>query len=231
MPTDKYAEMLARTTRTETFNLSMVGKALDDNNDLVEMSYISPTCDLCAMYQKRIYSVFGNTPGYPSLYGTAFKNGYSCIHPNCRHQVFPYNPKFHAEQERKELEEATRRPFGEANQQSEAARSAYFRTQMQMRQWNKEMNEFANMQKLQGENAPYKNLGAFRRAYRSEEGSLPYAKTHYYRRDKNEYDKFAKVVGIENMPKSLDKFKEMKYNKIDEYTLVKHDSFLKGSVL
>ncbi len=216
VPTDKYAEMLARTTRTETQNIAMVGKALDDGNDLVECSTIFPTCDVCAKYQGRIYSISGNTPGYPALYKTAFKNGYSCIHPNCRHQFFPYNPKFHTEAERKALEEGTRRPWDSVNQQSEAVREAYARSQMQMRQWNKEMNRYAEYKELcaeRGEDSAYKNLGSFRRAYRSKEGTLAYAKSHYYRRDEKEFAEYESIIGKENLPKTLEDFQQIKYNK------------------
>lgn len=222
MPVDKYAEMLARTTRTETQNIAMLGKSLDDGNDLVECSTISPTCPTCAVYQGRIYSISGNTPGYPALYKTAFRNGYSCIHPNCRHQFFPYNPKFHTAEERAELEKNTRRPMDE-DLQSDSARSAYTRSQMQMRQWNNEMNRFAEYQKLcaeRGEEPAYKSLGAFRRAYRSEEGSLAYAKTHYYRRDMREFTEFESVLGRQNMPATLAEFQAMKYNKKEEFALL-----------
>ena len=223
MPVDKYAEMLARTTRMETQNIAMLGKALDDGNDLVECSTISPTCPTCASLQGRIYSISGNTPGYPSLYDTAFKNGYSIIHPNCRHQFFPYNPKFHTEEERQALEENTRRPFG-IDPQSEVARESYARSQMQMRQWNKELNEFAKMQEHYGKDAPYKTLGAFRRAYRSEEGSLPYAKTHYYRRDERELEWIRKVLGVERAPQTLAKLQSLKYNKNStEYELLRRE--------
>ncbi|MDE6441212.1 MAG: phage minor capsid protein [Clostridia bacterium] len=224
MPTDKYAEMLARTTRIETQNIAMLGKALDDGNDLVECSTISPTCSTCAVYQGRIYSISGNTPGYPALYKTAFRNGYSCIHPNCRHQFFPYNPKFHTEEERAQLEKDTRRPMDE-EKLSDSARSAYARSQMQMRQWNKEMNEFAMMRERYGDNAPYKTLGAFRRAYRSEEGSLPYAKTHYYRKDERQFTEFESAIGKENMPENLAKFQQMKYNDREEFNLLNHYQF------
>lgn len=223
MPTDKYVEMLARTTRTETQNIAMLGKALDDGNDLVECSTISPTCPTCATYQGRIYSISGNTPGYPALYKTAFRNGYSCIHPNCRHQFFPYNPKFHTAEEREQLEKDTRRPMDE-EKQSDSARSAYARSQMQMRQWNKEMNEFAKMQEHYGDNAPYKTLGAFRRAYRSEEGSLAYAKSHYYRRDERELEGIRKILGAERTPQSLAKLQSLKYNKNStEYALLRRE--------
>ena len=69
------------------------------------------------------------------------------------------------------------------------------------------------MQEMYGNNAPYKTLGAFRRAYRSEEGSLPYAKTHYYRRDTKQFEEFKEILGAENVPETFDKFREIKYNK------------------
>lgn len=222
MPTDKYAEMLARTTRIETQNIAMLGKALDDGNDLVECSTISPTCPTCAVYQGRIYSISGNTSGYPALYKTAFRNGYSCIHPNCRHQFFPYNPKFHTEEERAQLEKDTRRPMDE-EKLSDSARSAYARSQMQMRQWNKEMNEFAKMQEQyskRGEEPPYKSLGSFRRAYRSEEGSLAYAKSHYSRRDERQFKRYKSVLG-DGLSDTLAKFQEMKYNNPRRFDLLR----------
>lgn len=222
MPTDKYAAMLARTTRMETQNIAMVGKAIDDGNDLVECSVIHPTCPTCARLQGRIYSISGNTPGYPSLYDTAFKNGYSIIHPNCRHQFFPYNPKFHTEEENERLQRDTNRPWDEETsdinaKEAEKYREQYAKAQMQMRKWNKELNEYAEMRERFGKDAPYKTLGAFRRAYRSEEGSLSYAKTHYFRRDSKQFEEFKKVLGAENMPETVEKFQELKYNKSKEF--------------
>ena len=35
--------------------------------------------------------------------------------------------------------------------------------------------------------------------------------------DKKQFEEYRNVVGRENMPKSLDKFQEIKYNNIDEY--------------
>lgn len=212
--------MLARTTRMETQNIAMVGKALDDGNDIVECSVIHPTCPTCASLQGRIYSISGNTPGYPSLYDTAFKNGYSIIHPNCRHQFFPYNPKFHTAEENERLQRDTRRPWDDETsdigvKQAEKYREQYAKAQMQMRQWNKELNAYGAYRELckqRGEEPTYKTLGAFRRAYRSKEGSLPYAKTYYVHRDAKQFEEFKAIIGEENVPKTIEKFQEMKYN-------------------
>lgn len=100
--------------------------------------------------------------------------------------------------------------------QSERARSDYARNQMQMRQWNNEMNRFAEYQKLcaeRGEEPTYKSLGVFRRAYRSEEGSLSYAKSHYAKRDARELEGYTQVLGVKNVPSTLAKFQKIKYNK------------------
>ncbi len=160
--------------------------------------------------------------GYPALYKTAFRNGYSCIHPNCRHQFFPYNPKFHTAKEREQLEKDTRRPMDE-EKQSESVRSAYARSQMQMRQWNNEMNRFAEYQELcaeRGEKPDYKNLGSFRRAYRSKEGSFAYAKSHYIRRDARQHDGYKAVLG-KGLPDTLAKFQEIKYNNPRRFDLLR----------
>lgn len=85
-----------------------------------------------------------------------------------------------------------------------------------MRQWNNELNRYAEYKKLcaeREEKPAYQTLGSFRRAYRSEEESLSYAKSHYARRDANEYNEFEKVIGKANMPKTLADFQELKYNK------------------
>lgn len=88
-----------------------------------------------------------------------------------------------------------------------------------MRQWNKELNEYAEMQERFGKDAPYKTLGAFWRAFRSEEGTLSYAKSHYFRRDERQFEEFKDVLGEENIHKILEEFQEMKYNKKEEFAL------------
>ena len=118
--------------------------------------------------------------------------------------------------------------------QSESARSAYARSQMQMRQWNKEMNEFAKMQEQyakRGEEPPYKTLGSFRRSYRSEEGSLAYAKSHYSRRDERQFTRYKAVLG-DGLSDTLAKFQEMKYNSPRRFDLLRQykESVERGKV-
>lgn len=148
----------------------------------------------------------------------------------CRHQFYPYNPKFHTAEENEKLQKETHRSWkpdeGSRNfQQGETARAAYAKTQVQMRQWNNELNRYAEYKKLcaeREEKPAYQTLGSFRRAYRSEEESLSYAKSHYARRDANEYNEFEKVIGKANMPKTLADFQELKYNNKEEFRALHH---------
>lgn len=158
----------------------------------------------------------------------------------CRHQFYPYNSKFHTAEENEKLQKETHRSWkpdeGSRNfQQGETARAAYAKTQVQMRQWNNELNRYAEYKKLcaeREEKPAYQTLGSFRRAYRSEEESLSYAKSHYARRDANEYNEFEKVIGKTNMPKTLADFQQMKYNENRRFDLFRQykESVAKGKV-
>lgn len=67
----------------------------------------------------------------------------------------------------------------------------------------------------QGQEPPYKSLGAFRREARkpaeSQAPAMKAWKRHYG--DQQQYERWKEIVGIENMPKTLAKFQEMKYNR------------------
>lgn len=175
VPVDKYAAMLARTTRAETENLSMIQQALREGIDLVECDIVSPTCDSCAVYQGRVYSISGNDSRYPALYKTAFKSGYSIIHPNCRHSWSPYHTELYSEEEKRQALERSNRSWqpdgdGRRFQQTETLRANYAAGQQKMRQWNAEILEYERMKdhyKKIGQPPPYSTLGAFRRAKRA----------------------------------------------------------------
>lgn len=194
MPVEKYAAMLARTSRIETSNVSMLCLTLDEGNDLVTCNIIPSTCDICSVYQGRIFSISGKSKNYPALYETAFKRGYSIIHPNCRHRFFPYNPQFLSDSEREKLERDTHRSWepdtGKRHfQQSEAARDEYARGQQFLRQCNRELNEYSAMKaayEARGEKPPYQSLGSFRRSYRSAKDTEGYEKSHYWRQNMQE---------------------------------------------
>ncbi len=94
-----------------------------------------------------------------------------------------------------------------------------------MRQWNGELVEYEQMKayyKAQGQEPPYKTLGAFRRETRKSRDEQSPAmqswKRHYS--DSQQYERWKEVVGVENMPETLDKFQKMKYNNRVEFDLL-----------
>ena len=234
VPVDKYAAMLARTTKAETENLSMIQQTLREGIDLVECDIVSPTCDSCAVYQGRVYSISGNDSRYPALYKTAFKSGYSIIHPNCRHSWSPYHVELYSEEERRQALERSNRTWkpdgdGRVFQQTERARAEYSKGQQLMRQWNAEIVEYERMKlhyKELGQEPPYKSLGAFRREVRKphekQSPAMKAWKRHYG--DQQQYERWKGVVGAGNMPKTLAKFQKMKYNKRNQakFELLRH---------
>ncbi len=217
---EAYADMLARTAKVESQNVSMLRSALDNGKDLVECSVVASTCDLCASLQGRIYSISGENPKYPPLYGTAFKNGYSIIHPNCRHQFFPYDPKFHTGKEIAALERKTRQPWN-IQGQSDRNREIYLRGQQQKRQWNAELVEYRKMKESLGANMPYKTLGAFRRAVRRKELPIPLLEYRKYGADQLLFEAIQRTEGIRSLPKTVSEYQKLKY---DKKKRVKYDS-------
>ncbi len=95
-----------------------------------------------------------------------------------------------------------------------------------MRRWNGELVEYERMKayyKEQGQEPPYKTLGAFRREVRKpREKQSPAMKTwHRHYADSQQYERWKDVIGAENMPKTLDKFQKMKYNNSKKYEELK----------
>ena len=61
---------------------------------------------------------------------------------------------------------------------------------------------------------PYKDIGAFRRSYRSKEGSFAHQRSHNLIRDHQIYTEYKQVLKDDpDFPKTLAKFQEIKYNK------------------
>lgn len=112
VPLSVYSEMIARTSRTETFNTASIEYA-KRNTDLVYIPSIFPTCEICIMYQDRVYSISGNSDKYPALYETAFGNGYETIHPNCRHRAVPYMEELQNVDELERNRKQSNRPFAD----------------------------------------------------------------------------------------------------------------------
>ena len=99
---------------------------------------------------------------------------------------------------------------------SQSAIELYKRWQAGNRQRNDEFNEYERMKahyEAQGQEPPYKTLAAFRRARRANELSPAFKAWRYRNRDAAQYKRWKEVIGVKKMPKSVDDFQKIKYNK------------------
>lgn len=95
---DNYSKMAARTINMEIQNNATILQVQELKYDLVKMSFHNGSCPVCRKYENRIYSISGKDKRFPKL-NIPFSNGFAVIHPNCRHTLEPYIPKFNNIQE------------------------------------------------------------------------------------------------------------------------------------
>ena len=175
MPLSAYATMAARSARIESTNIGAIGRALQGATDLVEMTTMPQCCKLCGAYQGKVYSISGKDKRFPALFKTVLKNGYALPHPNCRHEFIPYYEEIEdPEDVKKDIAKSKIKYDSKGNLvdvRHQADIKGYQAWQAGNRQLNREMHEYEQMQayyESKGLDAPYKTLGAFRRARRAQ---------------------------------------------------------------
>ena len=98
--------------------------------------------------------------------------------------------------------------------------SAYAAWQAGNRQLNRESLEYNRMREhYQGreDEMPYKTLGSFGKARRSATLSPAFKKWRYRNRDARQYEEWIRILGVENMPETVDNFQQIKYNNRKKY--------------
>lgn len=162
-----YAAMLARTSRIETENVNGFINALEDGTDLVQCIGQSPTCELCAIYRDRVFSITGKSKDYPPLYDGAdspLRNGYNAIHPNCRCQFIPYYPELETKEQVEKDRARSNEPFTDNRTKKE--RDEYAAWQSTNRKLWSEQAEYERIRDVLGDKMPYDTLAGFRRVKR-----------------------------------------------------------------
>ena len=130
-----------------------------------------PTCEICAKYQGKIYCISGKDKRFPALFKTALRHGYATMHPHCRHEFIPVWLELMDEKElAAEIKQSKISP--KADTRSEEERDAYAEWQAEHRQRYNEQQYFDRAKQTLGYAMPYKDIAAFRRSYRSKDGSF-----------------------------------------------------------
>lgn len=170
MPIEKYAETVARSTTAETQNKAKVIQGQDWGYDLVRFTEHSPTCEVCSMYQGRVYALTkeaangkykgskGQALHFPYLYDTALISGYSTIHPNCRHRLSVLPAGAYTAAEMEDFSRKSMQPF--EDMRSDKERKAYAQEQAVKRKRNESRKQYEKIKTVLPNDAP-KTFAAF----------------------------------------------------------------------
>jgi hypothetical protein len=99
-----------------------------------------------------------------------------------------------------------------ADTRSEEERNAYAAWQAKQRQIYHERLYFEQAKQRLGKAMPYENVAAFRRSYRTKEGTFAHERSHNLIKDFKEYNELKAVLQGDNLPKTLAEYQEIKYN-------------------
>lgn len=219
-PLSAYAAMAARSARIESANIGAIGRALQSGTDYVKMTTMPQCCKFCGAYQGKIYCISGKDNRFPALFKTVLKSGYALPHPNCRHEFIPWFPEIEAPEDVEKAIEDSRIRYNADGSLKDVRYQrdieAYAAWQVGNRQLNTEATEYLKMQsyyKGKGTEPPYKSLASFRRARRRDELSPAYKAWKNRKKDEQTYEEWKGIIGKNNLPETLEKFQEMKYNK------------------
>lgn len=170
MPIEKYAETVARSTTAETQNKAKVIQGQDWGYNLVRFTEHSPTCEVCSMYQGRVYALTkeaangkykgskGQALHFLYLYDTALISGYSTIHPNCRHRLSVLPAGAYTAAEMEEFSRKSMQPF--EDMRSDKERKAYAQEQAVKRKRNESRKQYEKIKTALPNDAP-KTFAAF----------------------------------------------------------------------
>lgn len=86
---DRYADMLFRTKLVEARNRGIANRLAENNYDLVQVSSHYTDHAECRVWEGKILSVTGATPGYPTV--REAENA-GLFHPNCKHAINVLSP-------------------------------------------------------------------------------------------------------------------------------------------
>ena len=99
-------------------NKARIKQGVEYEFDLVETTTHYPTCEKCAIYQGRIYSVSGKDNRFPPLSVALPEETYQ-IHMGCKHIFLPWVEEMHTKEEIEEAIAYSNRPFTDPRTQQE----------------------------------------------------------------------------------------------------------------
>lgn len=161
LPLDFYAMTVTR-TKTRVAGVEAASKRYEDNGqDLVQIVGAGDSCDICSRYQGMVFSLNGNTPGFP----VAGPRDLPPYHPNCFDSTTVYVLSRKEQSEIDRVKQRNSEFDPNVDRRSKREREEYERTQKKRRQANEEKKQFMRFNAALGADN-FKTLGAFRKAKR-----------------------------------------------------------------
>jgi len=149
---DSYAEMNARATLREANTRGLENRAIQEGYDLIKVSEHGTTCEICAKYEGRVFSISGDNPSYPKWENHVI----SKTHPNCRHTVAIFQEKYYAG----DVERLRKHSNNQVDQRTEEQKQSYKAMQDKKRTQRQDKLQYFRYKARLGDNAP-KSLSGF----------------------------------------------------------------------
>lgn len=156
---DSYAGLVARSTTREAGNLAREKQLTANGYDLVIITKHSPTCELCARVQGRVFSISGKDKRFPPL-SEAFPSGYRNVHPNCRCVAVPWIEELQSPEELRAAIAKGSQPL--KDERSAKEKALYTKEQAERRQLRADRLQFERYKARLGVDAP-QTFSSFRR--------------------------------------------------------------------
>ncbi|MGG1879377.1 phage minor capsid protein [Paenibacillus cisolokensis] len=105
IPADKYMNGVVQYNLRKAHVTGAENMIVQNGYDLVYVNYVGITCQFCAKYQGRVYSISGADPRFPKL---ELRPPY---HSHCVHSLSAWIEEYQTEEEVKRMIEVSNRPF------------------------------------------------------------------------------------------------------------------------
>lgn len=105
IPADKYMANVIQYHQRKAHVEGVINRMTDNDNDLVYVNSVGITCDICAKYQGRVYSLSGRDSRFPAL---TVRPPY---HSHCVHSVSVWHEDYHDDLEIQKAIRDSNKPF------------------------------------------------------------------------------------------------------------------------
>jgi hypothetical protein len=154
IPVDKYMSGVVHYHQRKAHVTGQENLIVQNDLDLVYVNFVGITCEYCAVYQGRVYSISGQDKRFPKL------EQRPPYHSHCVHSLSAWIEEYTPPNEVEQMVKQSNRPF--ADNRTEANINRYKELQRDKAKLNEDRKQFARYSAIAPDDTP-KSLAAFRR--------------------------------------------------------------------